>query len=227
MSHKIYTGLHILNVSLGSKNTPSAQLGDVLAQPVAQNGQELPPGEAEIQNANWMQHVGFCSLPSNAIAGQSAAESMYFRDTNTDVVFASRDIRSNAIYGSLGAGETAIFGSGADGQSQGIIKIKNDGSLNLNTTNGNTSGGVALGITISANNNIVAKVDTGGTVYLGDNTVAAKNLAYATPVNDLLGVVLKLAAFANGIAPGTISAGEIGSLTADLLNYSTTKTKAS
>jgi hypothetical protein len=130
----LQVGIDILNTYLGASETSPtgtilAQTGDVLKQ------------FTDCDQADWWQHVGFASRPSNVTAGKAACQGVAFRASDRDVVICSRDTRTNQIYGNLGPGETCLFGAGADGESQGRVIVKDDGSVTLATTDDNTSAG--------------------------------------------------------------------------------------
>jgi len=109
-----------------------AQTGDVIGESVFGD------------RAEWWQHVGFASRPPKPTKGKAAAQGIQIKRSDRDAVIASRDTRGQTIYGALGDGETAIYASGANGTSQGRVLIKDDGSVNLYTTQGNSSGGSSI-----------------------------------------------------------------------------------
>jgi len=107
----------------------TAQLGDVIAE------------SAESQQAEVWQSVGFASRPSKATAGSAAAQAVTIRTSLRDLVVATRDSRSAEMYGQLSDGETALYAAGATGTAQARVLLKDDGTINLVTTDDNTSSG--------------------------------------------------------------------------------------
>lgn len=130
---KLVTDLHILNVTLSEQtNSITASLGDVFNST-----------DPEIVGAEYIQQVGLCTLPPNPIPGQRSADAIVFRadNNNRDFVIATRDVASQNNYGHLGPGESILYGAGADGNSQGRVVIKSDGSVTMYTTDTNTEDG--------------------------------------------------------------------------------------
>lgn len=140
-------GIDILNTILGSSTDASTgtQTGTILASlgSVTKGGNTNAPGTSDSQNAEFWQHVGFSSRPSNPVGGVSACQAIAIRQNDRDVVICSRDIRTNSIYGNLNPGETCLWAAGADGNSQGRVIIKDNGSITIYTTDDNTSQGNA------------------------------------------------------------------------------------
>jgi hypothetical protein len=135
---QIVTGVQILNISSGdTNNSIVAQVGDVISQDV------------ESYTAQYIQQVGFVSLPPKAVPGVSGAECIMLRDVQRDMVIGSRDVATQANYGQLTYGETTIYGAGIDGTSQGRVMIKTDGSVTMYTTDDNTAAGNAVYIRVS------------------------------------------------------------------------------
>jgi len=160
-------GLQVLNVSTSS-TTASAlvTLGDHLN------------GISESDSAQWVQHVGFCSLPSNpqqagtiptdgtAPPWASTTEVGVFRGGQRDFVFASRDVNSQAAYGNLGPGEFSVYAAGSDGKSQGKVFGKDDGSVTVYTTDDNTSTGSGVYLRVDPSTGLTF-VSPWGTMSLG------------------------------------------------------------
>ena len=145
MTDQIIYGLQIFNVAPNTNaaaagTTPNtsmiAQIGDIIHNTV------------ESDQAQWVQHVGFCSLPSAAIPGTSAAEALTYRGEQRDFIFASRDIASQTLYGTMTPGETAIYASGNSGKAQARILLKTDSTINLYTTDNGVDGGAGVSLTI-------------------------------------------------------------------------------
>ncbi len=147
-----YNGADILRTDVEGPNTIMAQIGD------ATTGTSPDPAE-------WWQHVGFASRPSDVSgSGQNAdsAQAIVINRTDYDVVIASRDTRYQDIYGALKPGETCIYGTGSDGGAQGRVLIKQNGSINLYTTEGNVDGGQAMGIFINPDDDSITILNSAG-----------------------------------------------------------------
>ncbi len=113
-------------------------------------------------NAEWWQHVGFASRPSKAVAGKSSAQAFVVKRSDHDAVIASQDVRGLSIYGNLADGETCVYGPGGDGNSQGRLLCKDDGSVTLYTTDSNTSTGNPVSLRISPSNGMEFTCQWGG-----------------------------------------------------------------
>lgn len=132
-----YLGASVLSTVLdAATNTILAQLGDVATE------------STDGDNADWWQHVGFASRPSKPVKKTSAAECVALRG-NRDAVIASRDVRGQQIYGNLKDGETCTYAGGADGNAQGRVMYKADGSVTLMTTDTNTASGKVVAFKLS------------------------------------------------------------------------------
>jgi hypothetical protein len=143
----------------------SLQVGDVVTN-------DADAAEVEV----W-QTVGFASRPPQSTAGTSAAQSVVIRGSMRDVSIAMRDGRTFSMYGSLGDGETAIYGAGSDGNSQGRILIKDDGSVNTVTTEGNAANGTTImhtvgpdGLTVTTPWGSIVISSSGITMWTQDGT---------------------------------------------------------
>lgn len=144
-------GVDILKITLDSQTrTVLAQLGDVI-------GEKSYSDKAEL----WQQ-VGFCSLPSEPVAGQAAAQAVALRTSKNDVIVATRDLRGQTLKASLGPGETAVYAAGPDGNSQGRMLIKGNGNVVLYTTHGNTPTGTSVTIQCNADGSLVMASEYGG-----------------------------------------------------------------
>jgi hypothetical protein len=117
---------------------------------------------ADSDRAKWVQHVGWVSLPGLPVAGKSAAQAVVIRRSDGDVVVGSCDARTLEMYGAIGPGECAMFSGGPDGSAQGRILIKKDGSINLYTRKGNTSGGAGMTISVNAESDQISIVNGNG-----------------------------------------------------------------
>lgn len=136
-------GINVLKTTVDTTTkTILAQLGDVIGSDV------------EGDNAEWWQHVGFSSRPSNPVAGVSAAEAIGIRASDRDLCFGSRDLRSQGIYGSLSDGETCVWAGGSDGAAQGRILLKANGNVSVYTAQGNVAGGPSVTMQANADGSI-------------------------------------------------------------------------
>lgn len=106
-----------------------AQCGDVI-------GEKVSSQKAEI----W-QPQGYVSRPARAQPGKSAAQAINIKRSDQDLCIAIRDVRALKIAGSLKDGETCLFAPGSDGNAQGCVLLKQDGSISLITTDDNTEAG--------------------------------------------------------------------------------------
>jgi hypothetical protein len=98
---------------------------------------------------SWWQHVGFASRPPKPVAGKQAAQAVVIKRGDRDIAIASQDLRGLETYGNLAEGETCVYAPGADGNSQGRVIIKDDGSVTLYTTDSNTRDGNTVAFRIS------------------------------------------------------------------------------
>lgn len=135
LSAMIQIGVDILKTVVDSATKSIlAQTGDVQAD------------ASDADQVEWWQHAGFTSRPSQASSQSAAAQAITIKGGAYDAIIASRDLRGQELYGSLGDGETALYAAGADGNSQGRILIKDNGSINLVTTHDNTPSGKTTGL---------------------------------------------------------------------------------
>jgi hypothetical protein len=127
-SASVAIGVDILNASRETSTAATLlQIGDVIS------------GQVESDRVESWQHAGFCSIPANPIAGQSACQAIVFKRGDIDVCIATRDTRAQTIAANLGPGETCTYAGGHDGNSQGRTLWKDDGSITQYTTDTNTS----------------------------------------------------------------------------------------
>jgi hypothetical protein len=133
LSGLVHVGLDILASSLNeATNRILVQTGDVVRNTTDSDGVE------------WWQHVGFVSRPPKPDAGKQAAQGVILKTSGRDVAIASVDQRGLALYGNLRDGETALYAAGADGLGQARVVLKDDGSINIYTTETNTEEGQAV-----------------------------------------------------------------------------------
>lgn len=130
-------GIDILTTEITSKGTLSAQTGDVVAEQVSS------------ANCEWWQQVGFASRPPKPQPGVAACQGVTLNRGDRDIVIATKDLRSQAIYGNLKEGETCLYAAGPDGNGQGRVSLKADGSITLYTTDDNTPAGNGVYLKLS------------------------------------------------------------------------------
>lgn len=97
--------------------------------------------DADTDNVELWQQVGWASRPSKPTKGKAAAQAITMQRGNRDVCIATQDVRCLEIYGNLKPGETAAFAAGEDGLSQGRTLWKDDGSITHYTTHNNRADG--------------------------------------------------------------------------------------
>src|SRR5579859_1783326 len=125
-------GVDILSVTRdnnGGTNSITVQLGDVHSEQAFQH------------NARWMQQVGFCSLPSKPSPGAAAAQACVVNASSNSTCIASADLRGQGLYANLSEGETCVYAGGVDGNAQGRLICKADGSVTRYTTSNNLATG--------------------------------------------------------------------------------------
>lgn len=141
------------------RTTVSAATKRILAQTGSITGGNGPPDR---DNVEWWQHVGFASRPPKAQAGKKACQAIVVRQGGTDFAIASQDPRGLELYGALSDGETCVFAPGEDGTGQARILLKKDGSINLYTRKGNTSGGTGMLMQLDASGGAVRLLNDKG-----------------------------------------------------------------
>lgn len=147
------------------KTTVSSATKKILAQ----TGSVVGQGQTDGDNVEWVQHVGFASLPPNPVAGKETAQAFVVRAGGIDTAIASQDLRGLALYGNLKPGETCIYACGADGNAQARILLKADGSINFFTKKGNTSSGSGMGVFINSDGSVSITGTEGNAVLLGSD----------------------------------------------------------
>jgi hypothetical protein len=149
----IQVGVHILKTTVTAKTKKIvAQIGTVMGE-----------GQAEADNVDWWQHVGFASRPAKAEKGRDAAQAIVIRRGHGDAAIASQDLRGLEIYG-----ETCIYATGEDGTGQARVLLKKNGSINLYTKEGNTSGGTGMMFQLDAANGAIRAVNSLGYALIID-----------------------------------------------------------
>jgi hypothetical protein len=125
--------LDVLHTSVSEKtNRIVAQIGSVVGRTV------------DGVNAEWWQHIGFKSRPSKPIGGKSSARVVAVRRGAVDAIIATEDDRGLELFGNLADGESCVYAAGDDGKAQARITLKGDGSINIYTTDTNTSDGTSV-----------------------------------------------------------------------------------
>ncbi len=126
----IKAGIDVLNTTVNRiTGKILAQLGDVSRE------------QADHDNVEWWQHVGWASRPSKPDAGDKSAQCVVMAMGDHDIAFASQDVRSLDQYGNLDFGEFCAYAGGDDGNAQGRVIGKKDGSVAIFTTEDNTKAG--------------------------------------------------------------------------------------
>lgn len=137
-------------------------LQDATKRILAQTGTVNGDGQTDADNVEWWQHIGFASRPPKAVPGKEATKAVVVRHGSADIALASHDVRGLELYGNLADGETCIYAPGEDGEAQGRILLKKDGSINLYTKKGNTSGGTGMLVQIDAANGAIRLINDKG-----------------------------------------------------------------
>lgn len=137
MTHSVSAGkliniYDILSTQKDSKtNTITCQLGTATT------------GEVYSDSAEYWQPPGFASLPSPVITPnpKDAPQAISINRVDQEIIFATRDVRTQQNYVNIKPGEVCLFGSGTDGNAQGKVMIKQDSSVTLYTTDSGNNGG--------------------------------------------------------------------------------------
>lgn len=119
--------------------------------------------DPESGEAEYWQHVGFVSRPAKpkTANGKAAAQAVVLRTGGRDAVIATRDLRGQEIAGQLAEGEVCLYAIG-EGEAQGRILLKADGSINLFTKQGNTSTGHGMGIFVTPSEDSIRIINSRG-----------------------------------------------------------------
>lgn len=115
-------------------------------------------GDADAEEAEYWGPFGLQSRPP-ASSGKpdDAAQVLSINMAGDHLIIGGRDHRTNKLYGNLGDGDTALYGGG-----QGRILIKNNGSINLYTTQTNVDGGPGMGIFVDPANDTISITNSKG-----------------------------------------------------------------
>jgi hypothetical protein len=162
ISGLVHVGLDILSTVVNAATKRIlVQTGDVVKEATDTDG------------AEWWQHVGFASRPPKPQAGKQAAQAVVVKTSDRDVVVASVDQRGLGLYGNLDHGETCLYAAGEDGNAQGRVLIKKNGSVSLYTRNGNTSSGAGMTVQLDAENDAIRITNSKGYgIIIDDNGVS-------------------------------------------------------
>lgn len=115
-------GVDVMATTIGKvSGVVLAQLGNSTTSAVKSNA------------AEWWQHAGFVSRSALPTPGNASCQALVLKQSDRDIVFASRDVRGTAILGNLADGEMAVYAPG----SQAASYYKADGSVRLMTTDNN------------------------------------------------------------------------------------------
>lgn len=165
--------MSIINIAdcLGTTVDPStfsilAQVGN--ASSGTNNGNNGP--EVYSDNNEIWSPPGLISIPAGVsnLPTTVAPQLIYLERPDQNIVLGHKDIRLQDIIGSLQPGETCLFGGGATGTAQGRILIKQDGSVNIYTTQGNQAGNSGLGVFINAQNDVIQLTTSTGNAYVAN-----------------------------------------------------------
>jgi hypothetical protein len=179
MMELFQVGVDILNTSISTKTKK------ILASTGANVGQ----GQGDADNVEWWQHVGFASRPAKPVKGKQAAQAITIRNGTYDCAIASQDLRGLDLYGNLGYGETCVYAAGEDGNSQGRMLMKSDGSVALYTLQGNAPGGSSVTVQVLPSGNINIAGPFGG-IQIANGTLKIVSGAGAGVQLDSSGVSL-------------------------------------
>lgn len=166
--------------------------------------------QAEDENSEWWQHVGFASIPPNVEKGKAAAQALRIVQGAHDYIIASMDARGLDLYGNLKAGETCIYAAGADGKSQGRSLWKGDGSVTHYSRAGNTESGGGIMMQIDAMNDTIRILNSKGMGIIitpDDVSILAKSSGATFEASGDLSIVAKAQAQFDG---GSILLGSAG-----------------
>lgn len=117
------------------------------------------------------QQPGLAAIPPNSSA-TDGCDVIYVRRGSSATVVAMRDPRTMALAGALQPGETCLAGGGSDGNAQGRVLLKANGSINLYTTSGNTPGGAGMVVMLDPGSNTITLLNGAGNgIVIGPNDV--------------------------------------------------------
>lgn len=199
-------GADILSSEISSNGAISVQYGDSVNEEVRGDG------------AEWWQHVGFASRPSNATSGSPSCQAVVIDQSDYPVVVASRDLRSASLAGQLGPGETAVYAAGPDGQGSPRVylssKSTSDESIIIKVKD--------TTITVKQDGSVVIDAQS---ITLG-NTNTAQPLPFAAALFEWIELVKRVLnnPAVQGVAPSAVLAAPFPD---DLTKFNTYATLAS
>jgi hypothetical protein len=176
-------------ISAGSKKDNPTSTGNAF---VAKSG-------TYADNAQVWGIIGVASRPAGPAHSNvtDCAQSISIGKSDSEVIIGQRDVRFQSLFSDIQPGETYIYAVGSDGTGTAVIKLKADGTININT-------------------NTAVKINAPST-QIGDNS--AKALAYGASFDALVNilstaapgvgygaaVIAAIAAHSSSLAPGTTS----------------------
>ncbi len=116
---------------------------------------------------------------ANPDAASGTAQALSVNSSGNNIILAMRDLRTNEMFGQLGEGETAVYCS-----HQGRMLLKDDGSINLFTTEGNVNGGPSMGVFIASDGSIKAVSSKGSAMIIDEDGAKMFSAAGAVQVTD-------------------------------------------
>jgi|SRR5579875_846453 len=94
---------------------------------------------------------GYYGIPAAPTKGKPSCQCVTLRQSDHDMILATRDTRDSSIYGALQAGERCIAGGYPN---QNRVLLKNDGSITIYTAQGNAAGGASIAMQMNADGSI-------------------------------------------------------------------------
>lgn len=130
----------------------------VLSTRVTEGGKVLAQlgddrGATDTDNAEWFQPSGIISRPPKVQPGAAAAQVVCLEGGDRDVCLGAQDARGRELAGLIKDGEFCAFAAGELGISQASLLMKQDGSINLFTTDTNTRDGKSVYLRIATGTN--------------------------------------------------------------------------
>lgn len=121
---------------------------------------DVGTGFTETDNVEHWQQPGFYSMPPSPIPGKSATQACVMRRGDTDICLATREIRGQKNAGNLRPGETMMCATGATGDGQARILLKDTSSINLYTAA--TPGAKAMGAFLDPASDTISLLNSKG-----------------------------------------------------------------
>ncbi len=144
--------MSIFNIADCLATTIDGTTFSILAQAGSASSGGPNGGSSEVYSNNnelWGP-PGLLSLPAGLpqLPAPVAPQMIYLERGTQNIVVGHKDVRFQSIIGNLNPGETYLFGGGATGTAQGSVAIKQDGTINLTTTDTNTASGNSIQMTL-------------------------------------------------------------------------------